>query len=100
MLGGYIKSMIGEIFGVLLLGLVAGAVGKLLLPGKDPGGFVATIFIGIAGAFIGWAIFTFALGIGDPEVFDFSGIVGAIIGVMILLGLYRVFARGDGRGED
>jgi uncharacterized membrane protein YeaQ/YmgE (transglycosylase-associated protein family) len=100
MVGGYIQNMIGEILGVLLLGLVAGSIGKLLMPGKDPGGFVATIFIGIAGAFIGWAIFTFALGIGDPEVFDFSGILGAIIGVMILLGLYRVFARGDHRDKD
>ena len=75
--------------GALILGLVAGFIGKALMPGKDPGGFIVTILLGLAGAALGWVIFTAGLGIGDEDAFDLGGLVGAIIGVMILLGLYR-----------
>jgi len=78
--------------GALILGLVAGFVGKALMPGDDPGGFFVTILLGLAGAAVGFLIFTELLGIGDDEAFDLGGLVGAIIGVMILLGLYRWFA--------
>ncbi len=78
------------IVGALILGLVAGFIGKLLMPGKDPGGFVVTILLGLAGAAIGYYLFK-AIGIGDEDKFDLGGIIGAIVGVMILLGLYRVF---------
>jgi len=77
--------------GALILGLVAGFVGKLLMPGKDPGGFIATILLGLAGAALGFLIFTELLGIGDNEAFDLGGLVGAIIGVMILLFAWRKF---------
>jgi uncharacterized membrane protein YeaQ/YmgE (transglycosylase-associated protein family) len=86
--------------GALLLGLVAGFIGKALMPGDDPGGFVATILLGLAGAALGWVIFTLGLGIGDKDMFDLGGLVGAIIGVMILLAGYRVWAgrqSGDAR---
>jgi uncharacterized membrane protein YeaQ/YmgE (transglycosylase-associated protein family) len=76
--------------GALILGLVAGFVGKALMPGKDPGGFLVTILLGLAGAMVGYWLFR-AVGIGDDDMFDLGGLVGAIIGVMILLGLYRVF---------
>jgi uncharacterized membrane protein YeaQ/YmgE (transglycosylase-associated protein family) len=78
--------------GALILGLVAGFIGKALMPGKDPGGFLATIGIGLAGAALGWVIFTLGLGVGDDDAFDLGGLIGAIIGVMILLGAYRVYA--------
>ena len=78
--------------GALILGLVAGFIGKALMPGKDPGGFLATIAIGLAGAALGWAIFTAGLGIGDKDMFDLGGLVSAIIGVMVLLGAYRIWA--------
>ena len=77
--------------GALILGLVAGFIGKALMPGKDPGGFFVTIALGLGGAAVGWLIFTKGLGIGDDDAFDLGGLVGAIIGTMILLGLYRVF---------
>jgi uncharacterized membrane protein YeaQ/YmgE (transglycosylase-associated protein family) len=80
--------------GALILGLVAGFVGKALMPGKDPGGFFATIGIGLAGSLIGWFIFTGLLGIGDDDKFDLGGLLGAIVGVMILLGAYRAFLGG------
>jgi uncharacterized membrane protein YeaQ/YmgE (transglycosylase-associated protein family) len=78
--------------GALILGLVAGFIGKALMPGDDPGGFFATILLGLAGAALGWVIFTLLLGIGDTDVFDLGGLIGAIIGVMILLGAYRAYA--------
>jgi uncharacterized membrane protein YeaQ/YmgE (transglycosylase-associated protein family) len=79
------------LFGAIALGVIAGFVGRLLMPGKDPMGFLATVLLGLAGALVGWLIFTAVLGIGDENKFDLGGIVGAIIGVMILLGLYRVY---------
>jgi uncharacterized membrane protein YeaQ/YmgE (transglycosylase-associated protein family) len=55
-------------------------------------GFFATILLGLAGSVVGFLIFTELLGIGDDQAFDLGGLIGAIIGVMILLGLYRAFA--------
>ena len=78
--------------GALILGLVAGFIGKALMPGDDPGGFFVTILLGLAGAALGWVIFTLGLGIGDDDMFDLGGLIGAIIGVMILLGAYRWWA--------
>ena len=78
--------------GALILGLVAGFIGKALMPGKDPGGFFVTILLGLAGSFVGFLLFTELLGIGDNEAFDLGGLIGAIIGVMILLFAYRQFA--------
>ena len=62
------------------------------MPGKDPGGFFVTILLGLAGSLVGFFIFTELLGIGDDQVFDLGGLVGAIIGTMILLGIYRAVA--------
>ena len=79
--------------GAIILGLLAGYIAKALLPGDDPGGFFVTILIGLAGSLIGFFIFTGLLGIGDTEMFDLGGLIGAIIGTMILLGVYRVVAN-------
>ena len=75
--------------GALILGIVAGFVGRLVMPGKDPMGFLATILLGLAGSLVGFLIFTELLGIGDNEAFDLGGLIGAIIGVVILLAIYR-----------
>jgi uncharacterized membrane protein YeaQ/YmgE (transglycosylase-associated protein family) len=75
--------------GAIILGLLAGFIGKALMPGRDPGGFFVTILLGLAGSVVGFLIFTELLGIGDNDVFDLGGLIGAIIGVMILLGIYR-----------
>jgi len=83
--------------GAIILGILAGYIAKALMPGKDPGGFIVTILLGLAGALIGFFLFTELLGIGDDEAFDLGGLIGAIIGTMILLGVYRAIAGGDGR---
>jgi uncharacterized membrane protein YeaQ/YmgE (transglycosylase-associated protein family) len=74
----------------ILLGLVAGAIAKALMPGDDPGGILLTIVIGIVGALIGgfiWNLFTGNDSYGD---FDIGGIIIAVIGSLILLGGYRM----------
>ena len=81
--------------GALILGIVAGFLGRALMPGKDPMGFLMTILLGLAGSVVGFLIFTELLGIGDDKVFDLGGLIGSIIGVMILLGLNRAFAKKD-----
>jgi uncharacterized membrane protein YeaQ/YmgE (transglycosylase-associated protein family) len=87
------------IIGWIVLGLLAGIIAKAILPGDDPGGIIITALIGIAGAFIGGLI-TKALGFGDPidEFFDLSTWLGAIIGSIVLLLIYRaVTGRRHGR---
>jgi uncharacterized membrane protein YeaQ/YmgE (transglycosylase-associated protein family) len=85
--------------GAIILGILAGFIGKLLLPGKDPGGFFVTILIGLAGALLGFFLFTELLGIGDSEAFDLGGLPGAIIGTMILLFAYRKIVGPEGERE-
>jgi uncharacterized membrane protein YeaQ/YmgE (transglycosylase-associated protein family) len=76
--------------GAIVLGIVAGYIGRLLMPGRDKMGFIATVLLGLGGAVIGFLVFTELLGIGDNKMFDLGGLIGAIIGVMLLLGLYRL----------
>jgi uncharacterized membrane protein YeaQ/YmgE (transglycosylase-associated protein family) len=76
--------------GAIVLGIVAGYVGRLLMPGRDHMGFIATVLLGIGGAVVGFLVFTELLNIGDNQMFDLGGLIGAILGVMLLLGLYRL----------
>ena len=78
-----------SIFGWIFFGLIVGIIGKLLMPGRDPGGFIITTILGIVGALVGGFLGR-ALGLyreGDPV-----GFVMAIIGSIILLVFYRMFA--------
>lgn len=84
--------------GAIILGILAGFIGKALMPGKDPGGFFVTILLGLGGALVGFLIFTELLGIGDNEAFDLGGLIGAVIGTMILLFGYRQIAGGRDTG--
>jgi uncharacterized membrane protein YeaQ/YmgE (transglycosylase-associated protein family) len=85
--------------GAIILGIVAGFLGRFLMPGRDPMGFFATTLLGLAGAIVGWLVFTSLLGIGDTDMFDLGGLVGAVVGVMILLGAFRLFSS-HGRHTD
>jgi uncharacterized membrane protein YeaQ/YmgE (transglycosylase-associated protein family) len=76
----------------IVFGLIAGALAKFLMPGKDPGGFFVTAIIGIAGALIGGMVAT-QLGYGGVSGFDFRSFVVAIIGSMVLLLGYRLVKR-------
>jgi len=80
------------IFSWILLGLIAGALAKFIMPGRDPGGIIVTILIGIAGAIIGGFLGSL-IGLGKVESFDLGGIFIATIGAIVLLVLYRVLKR-------
>ena len=77
--------------GAIILGFVAGVIGRLLMPGdvfrhmSGPTSWVVSLLLGLAGAAVGYLIFTTLLGIGDDDVFDLGGLLSAIIGVLIVL---------------
>ena len=79
----------GTIFWTLIIGLVIGAVAKLLMPGKDPGGCIITILLGIAGAFVAGYI---GRVVGWYQPGQPAGFIASVIGAMILLLLYRMIA--------
>jgi uncharacterized membrane protein YeaQ/YmgE (transglycosylase-associated protein family) len=72
----------------IIFGLIAGIIARLIMPGKDPGGFFVTILIGIAGAVVGGFIGSL-LGFGTVDAFDFRSFVIAILGALLLLFVYR-----------
>ncbi len=80
------------IFSWILLGLIAGALAKFIMPGKDPGGIFATILIGIAGAIVGGFLGSF-IGLGKVESFNLGGIFIATIGAIVLLIVYRMLRK-------
>jgi uncharacterized membrane protein YeaQ/YmgE (transglycosylase-associated protein family) len=85
--------------GALLLGLVAGVIARALMPGdvfrgmSGPMSWVASTVLGLVGALVGWLIFTVGLGIGDTDIFDWGGIISAIIGTVIVLAIVGWFVR-------
>jgi len=87
------------IIAFIVLGLVAGAIAKLIMPGDDPGGIIVTALIGIAGALVGGFLASALFGAHPlDEFFDISTWLTAIVGSVILLAIYRVVVdRGDGR---
>jgi uncharacterized membrane protein YeaQ/YmgE (transglycosylase-associated protein family) len=80
------------ILGWIVVGLVVGALAKLIMPGKDPGGIIVTILIGIVGAILGGFIGKAIFGGGLGGFFDLRTWVLGLIGSLILLGIWRVIA--------
>lgn len=78
-----------HILGQILFGLVVGIIAKLLMPGRDPGGFIVTALLGMAGALIGTFVGRTMWGADYT-----AGWIAAIVGTILLLLLYRIFARG------
>lgn len=70
----------------LIVGLIVGALAKLIMPGKDPGGIIITMLLGIAGAFVAGLL---GHALGWYKVGDGPGIIASIIGAVILLAIYR-----------
>jgi uncharacterized membrane protein YeaQ/YmgE (transglycosylase-associated protein family) len=85
--------------GALLLGFVCGVIARVLTPGdvfrnmSGPASWALSLGLGLAGALVGYVIFTLGLGIGDTDIFDWGGLLGAIIGTLIVLGLAGYFLR-------
>jgi uncharacterized membrane protein YeaQ/YmgE (transglycosylase-associated protein family) len=86
------------IIAFLVLGLLAGALAKLLLPGDDPGGIIVTMLIGVVGAVLGGFLAGALFGANPvDEFFSLSTWIAAVVGSIILLLLYRVFTGGSRR---
>ncbi len=76
-----------EILWMLIVGLVVGALAKLFMPGRDPGGFVVTMVIGVAGALLAGLI---GRSVGWYRIEEGPGVIASILGAMLLLIIYRV----------
>ena len=89
--------MLGFILYLLIIGIVAGFIARLLVPGPDPMGIAGTILLGIIGSFIGgflgWALFGTDLEDGALQA---SGVIGSIIGAILALLVYRMISHRDG----
>jgi uncharacterized membrane protein YeaQ/YmgE (transglycosylase-associated protein family) len=89
--------VIGFIIWMLVLGLIAGAVARLLVPGDDPMGVVGTILLGIVGSFVGGFLANALFEPGDQDGFGPAGIIGSILGAIVVLLLYRWARSRSGR---
>ncbi|WP_329312390.1 MULTISPECIES: GlsB/YeaQ/YmgE family stress response membrane protein [unclassified Streptomyces] len=82
-----------SIIGWILLGLLAGIIAKTLMPGRDPGGFIITILIGIAGGLLGGWLGKVIFDVDSIDgFFDLSTWIAAVVGSLILLAIYRLVA--------
>jgi uncharacterized membrane protein YeaQ/YmgE (transglycosylase-associated protein family) len=81
------------VIGAIILGIIAGYLGRLIMPGKQEFGFFMTLLLGLAGSLLGYLVFTELLGIGDTEAFDLGGLPGAVIGVILVLFIYDRISR-------
>ncbi len=79
----------GTIIGTLVIGLIIGVVAKLLMPGRDPGGCIITMLLGIAGAYVASYV---GQKLGWYEPGQPAGFLGSVVGAMVLLLLYRLIA--------
>ena len=89
--------------GALLLGLFCGAVGRMLIPGdafrnmSGPKSRLVSIGLGLAGALVGYLIFTVLIGIGDTDIFDWGGVLSALIGTIIVIPIATWILRRSAR---
>jgi len=79
-----------NVFAWIIFGLIAGSIAKFIMPGKDPGGCLLTIIIGIVGALIGGVIGTRVLGMGPVTGFNLQSLGLAILGAFLLLAVFRL----------
>jgi uncharacterized membrane protein YeaQ/YmgE (transglycosylase-associated protein family) len=77
----------------IILGLIAGAIAKAIMPGRDPGGFIVTALIGIVGAVIGGFLGNMIFGIGGVSGVDIRSILISVVGALVLLWIYRMATR-------
>jgi len=91
--------------GALLLGLFCGAVARMLIPGdafrgvSGPMSWLVSIALGLIGAVVGYLIFTVAFGIGDTDIFDWGGVLSALIGTLIVVPIAGWLLRASRRSS-
>lgn len=77
-----------SIIWTIIIGFIAGIIAKLLMPGRDPGGFIITTLLGIAGAFVATWL---GAAVGWYRPGEGAGLIGAIVGAVVILAIYRAF---------
>ena len=91
--------------GALLLGLFCGAVARMLIPNdafrnlSGPMSWLVSVLLGLIGALVGYLIFTVGLGIGDRDIFDWGGVLSALIGTLIVVPIATWIMRRTSRGS-
>lgn len=85
-----------QLIGALIIGLIAGAIAKLLMPGRDPGGCIITMLLGVAGAFVATFLGR-SIGWYGPD--EGAGLIGAIVGAVVILAVYRAVVVRHGGGK-
>lgn len=76
-----------ELLWTLIIGLIVGAVAKFLMPGRDPGGFIITMLLGVAGAFVAGFL---GEALGIYQVGEAAGFIASVLGAMLILFIYRL----------
>ncbi|GAA0464094.1 hypothetical protein Aca07nite_60510 [Actinoplanes capillaceus] len=99
------KDKCGGMVGALFLGFIAGVVARVLMPGdafrkmSGPVSWLVSVGLGLAGALVGYVIFTLGFGIGDDDIFDWGGILSAIIGTLIVIPIAGWLLRRSNRAS-
>ncbi len=83
----------GTIIGYIVIGLIAGAIAKLILPGKQGGGIIITMILGIVGALLGGFLGGLIFHVKYTKIFSFQGLITAVVGALIVLIIYGFIKR-------
>ena len=83
-----------HLIGTIIIGFLAGVVAKLLIPGRDPGGFIVTTILGIIGAFVATYL---GQAVGWYRADEGAGFIGAVVGAIIVLAIYHFIQRRSAR---
>lgn len=89
-------GIIGTIIAYIVIGLIGGAIAKAILPGRQGGGWVATILLGIAGALVGGFLGRLIFNTGYDNIFSIPGLIFSIIGALLLLLIYGLVTKRTG----
>lgn len=87
----------GTIIGYVVIGLLGGALAKLILPGRQGGGILATLALGIVGALLGGFLGGLIFGVSYGNIFSLAGLITSIVGALIVLVIYGLIRRGATR---
>ncbi|RCK68889.1 MULTISPECIES: GlsB/YeaQ/YmgE family stress response membrane protein [Desertihabitans] len=83
----------GTIIAYIVIGLIGGAIAKLILPGKQGGGWIATIILGIVGALLGGFLGGLLFDVSYSDVFSIQGVITSIVGALIILVIWGLISR-------
>ena len=83
----------GTIIGYIVIGLIAGAIAKAIIPGRQGGGWIATILLGIVGALLGGFLGGLILGVHYNKIFSIPGLITAVVGALIVLLVWGLITR-------